>query len=755
MTRSEQFHGRIGRTFRESEPWWPEMRGREGRPNVLIILFDDTGFSHLGCYGSTISTPNIDSLAAGGLRFTNFHVTALCSPTRASLLTGRNHHTVGMRGIANWDPGYPNMRAGITKRAATLAEILRDEDYGTYAVGKWHLNPTEHSSAAGPFDQWPLQRGFDRYYGFLGGETDQWYPELTYDNHHVNPPRTPEQGYHLTEDLADRAIGFLSDHQGIYPDRPFFLYFALGATHSPHHAPAEYIDRYRGKFDQGWDAVREEWYARQLELGVIPPGTQLAPRNPGVEPWDSLSPNARKFMATLQETFAGFLEHTDAQLGRIVQYLDACGQLDDTLLLLLADNGASQEGGPMGVSDTSRYSQPLPDDLDEVQGRLDEIGGPKSSPNYPWGWSQAGNTPLRWYKQNTHGGGVRVPFIAHWPNRISDRGGIRRQFHHVSDVAPTVLDAAGAEAPANYRGAEQLPISGAGFTYAFDDAEAESRKERQYFEMLGHRGIWAGGWKAVTRHVKNDPWSDDEWELYDLNTDFSETNNLALEEPQRLRELIDAWWVEAGKFGVMPLDDRSWQIGGPARRPGAIHEVFRYRYTPQMSHLPSDASPPLGLGAWTISARIEREDAGQEGVIYSRGGMYGGLSFYVQDNRLRVVYNLFGTEFEGASESELPLGDCSVGLRMDAAAPSAPGTLRLSIDGTEAGSVDVPLTVRSYGRGADIGADTHSPVSANYEAPFRFSGALHEVEVEVTPYDKQSSAYQEARVQFRQLMVQQ
>ena len=749
MTTSEEFGGRIGRTFRESEPWWPEPFEHGDRPNVLVILFDDMGFSHLGCYGSTISTPNIDALAAGGLRFTNFHVTALCSPTRASLLTGRNHHTVGMRSIASYDPGYPNMRGAITKRAATLAEMLRDEHYATYCVGKWHLNPGEESSAAGPFDHWPVQRGFDRYYGFLGGETDQFYPELTYDNHHITPPRTPEEGYHLTEDMVDQASGFLRDHQSIYPRQPFFLYFALGATHSPHQAPAEYIEKYRGKFDQGWDAVREEWFARQLELGVVPEGTQLAPRNPGVEAWDSLSANQRSFMAALQEAYAGFLEHTDAQIGRLMSYLRESGQFENTLVLLLADNGASQEGGPTGVSDTARRAQPMLDDLEEVQSRLHEIGGPRSSPNYPWGWSQAGNTPLKFYKQNTHGGGVRVPLIAHWPAGAAERGGFRRQFHHVSDIAPTILEVVGAEAPATYRGEPQLPISGTSFRYALEQPEAETRKQVQYFEMLGHRGIWIDGWKAVTRHQKNDDWGDDEWELYDLSTDFSETRNLAEEEPERLRRMIDAWWIEAGKYGVLPLDDRSFQIGGPSPAPGAIHEGLKYRYTGALSHIPSEVAAPLGLGEWSITAEIERE-VGDEGVIYSRGSLYGGISFFARGGRLHFLYNAFGSETDIVSTGELPAGRCTVSASMHGDAPGAPGRVSLTIDGADAGGGEVPFLVRGYGaRGADVGSDRLSPVTKSYDAPFAFEGTIHSVEIEIAPFDKTSAAYAEARAQSR------
>ena len=758
MSQQEEFGGVIGRTFRESEPWWPELpTAPQDRPNVVIILFDDTGFSHLGCYGSTIATPNIDRLAANGLRFTNFHVTALCSPTRASLLTGRNHHAVGMRSISSYDPGYPNMRGAVSRNAATMAEMLRDENYATFAVGKWHLNPSETCSQAGPFHDWPLQRGFDRYYGFLSGETDQFYPDLCYDNHLIDPPRTPEEGYHFTEDIVDQATGFLRDHQSVYPGQPFFLYFALGATHSPHQAPAEYIERYRGQFDQGWDEVRKEWFARQLELGVIPEGTELAPRNAGVKPWDDFSPNMKRFLAAFQEAFAGFLTHTDEQIGRLISYLDDSGQLDNTILILMADNGASQEGGPQGVSDTARYGQPLLDDVDEAQSRLHEIGGPRSSPNYPWGWAQAGNTPLKWYKQNTHGGGVRVPLIVHWPDRITDTGSFRRQFHHVSDVLPTILESVQATAPAEYAGHRQMPVSGTSFAYAFDDPNADTAKEAQYFEMLGHRGIWVDGWKAVTRHQKNDPWGDDEWELYHVAEDFSESNNLAAENPEKLRELVDRWWVEAGRYGVLPLDDRSFQLGGPTQRPGGPHNGLRYRYTPPVSHLPGEIAPPVGMGSWTLEADIERDGLG-DGVIFARGSVMGGISFYIKDNRLRVDYNSFTEVTQIVSEIDVPDGRCTIGMSMDGEAPSAPGHVTIRLNGERAAEGDVPFLVRGGfgGRGgADIGSDRKSPVTDSYEAPFEFDGTIHELRLEVTPYPKSGAAYEAARNAFKLLMAQQ
>ena len=444
MSQISEFKGIIGRTVKDSKPGMSERpHPREGAPNVVIILFDDTGFSHFGCYGSSIETPNIDRLAKGGLRYNNFHTTALCSPTRACLLTGRNHHSVGMRGLSNFDTGFPNCTGSITKRAATLAEILGAQGYATLATGKWHLTPMDETSGAGPFDQWPLSRGFNRYYGFLQGETNQFYPELYYDNHPVDQPKSPQEGYHVTEDIVDKSIEFVRDQKSLVPEKPFFLYMCFGATHAPHQAPKEYIEKYRGRFDEGWDKIRDQWLARQKAMGIVPPNTDLAPRNPGVKPWDDLSEGEKKLALRLQEAFAGFLDHTDHHIGRFINFLEQIGEFENTLIFLMSDNGASQEGGPIGVLDTMKSFNNLPEDLQESLSRLDEIGGPNTNNNYPWGWAQAGNTPLKRYKTTTHGGGIRDPLIIHWPEKIEDKGGIRNQYHHVSDIAPTILEILG------------------------------------------------------------------------------------------------------------------------------------------------------------------------------------------------------------------------------------------------------------------------------------------------------------------------
>jgi arylsulfatase len=559
--RAAEFHGRIGRTVADSEPWFDEPpHPGDGAPDVVVVLLDDTGFAQLGCYGSDIDTPVIDGLAAGGLQHTNFHVTPLCSPTRAALLTGRAPHAVGMRSVANFRTGFPNQLGHVSNHAATMAEVLHDAGYATFCVGKWHLAPMEQCSAAGPFDQWPLARGFDRFYGFLEGETDQFHPELVADNHPVDPPASSggTPGYHLSEDLVDQALRMVADSVGVRPDRSFFCYLAFGATHAPHQAPPEFLSKYRGRFDEGWDVVRERWFARQLELGVVPAGTRLAPRNPGVEAWDDLPEDQRLLAARLQEAFAAFLDHTDVQLGRFVDGLRRLGRLDDTLLVVLADNGASQEGGPFGVLHEMKFFNGILETPAEAVARLDDIGGPRSHANYPWGWAQCGNAPFRWYKQNTHEGGVHVPMVLHWPAGIpaDQRGTKRDQFTFVADLAPTIYELAGVEAPAVRNGLEQLPVTGRSFATTLRDPDAPPANTVQYFENAGSRAIVVDGWKAVCKHVAGADYDTEPWELYHLALDRSETDDLAEQEPARLEALVARWWEEADRHGVLPLDDR-------------------------------------------------------------------------------------------------------------------------------------------------------------------------------------------------------
>jgi arylsulfatase A-like enzyme len=721
------FGGRIGRTYHDSVPGWPALPAGLGGPNVLMIVLDDTGFAHFGCYGSELATPAIDRLAAGGLRYTGFHTTALCSPSRAALLTGRNPHAVGMRGVSNWNTGFPHMRGGISPRAATLAELLRAHGYATYAAGKWHLAPMEETSAAGPHHNWPLQKGFDRFYGFLQGETDQFYPELTSDNGHVDPPAGPQDGYHVSADIVDKATGWISDLQSVRPDRPFFLYLAFGATHAPHQSPLEFRMRWRGRFDDGYDAARERWYARQLELGIIPPGTTLAPRNPGVPAWADLTGSQRAFSARLQEAFAAMLEHTDAQIGRLTDFLDRRGLLHNTMLLVLSDNGASREGGPFGVMDEFSFFNAAWEDIDQIAAtRLDDIGGPHSHSNYPWGWAQAGNTPLRWYKQNTYGGGVRDPLVIHWPARITDAGAIRGQFCHAVDITPTVLEVTGASLPDQVHGVPQIPLHGRPITATFTDAAAPPPRQVQYFEQMGHRGLWADGWKITTYHEQGQPFDDDEWGLFHLDSDFSECHDLAADEPARRREMIDAWWIEAGYHGVLPLDDRTIELFGGTPRPGTVHARRDYVYYPPVAHIPADASPRLGGRTWVISAMVLVPGMEAEGVLYARGGQNGGHSFFVRDGQLHFAYNALGTQHRASGPVRLTPGRHELTARFERTGPG--GTITIGADGTDLGSVEIPAVMRIISStGVDIGRDALSPVVSDYEGPFAFTGSIERV----------------------------
>ena len=727
-----KFEGRIGKTIADSEPWFEELpHPGADKPNVVIVLLDDLGFSQFGCYGSDIDTHNIDALAEGGLRYTNFHVTPLCSPTRAALLTGRNHHTVGMRGVSNFNTGFPHMTGHISNHASTVAEVLGAEGYATLAVGKWHLAPMEQCSAAGPMDQWPLQRGFNRFYGFLDGETDQFSPSLTYDNHMIEPPATPDEGYHVSEDLVDKAIEFIHDSKGVRPDRPFFLYCAFGATHAPHQAPAEYLDKYRGRYDEGWDVARERWFARQIELGLMPADTVLAPRNPGVDAWDEMPENQRLLAARLQEAFAAFLDHTDDQIGRLVESLREMGQLDNTIITVLGDNGASQEGGPFGVLHEMKFFNGILETPDEAIHHLDEIGGPHSHSNYPWGWAQAGNTPFKWYKQNTHEGGVHVPLVVHWPEGIAEKGGIRRQFHHVNDVVATIYEILDVEPPTTYRGLEQMPVTGTSFDYTFDSPDEPTRKDRQYFEMVGHRGMWHDGWKAVTRHEAGVDFEDDLWELYHVDVDPSECNNLAESHPEKLAQLIEMWWDEADRHGVLPLDDRLIELFGTRFRPNSPHPENRtYVYRPPMAPLPSQAGPAIGGRSFSITADLTRTQ-GDDGVLFASGTQNSGVSFFVGDDHLVFDYNAFDDHTIVRSAAALPPGESKVTVELHRRADRSAG-VTLSVDEEVVAAGTIPWLMGTISSvGASIGHDAGSAVSNEYRSPNRFTGTLHRLEVQL------------------------
>ncbi len=614
------FPGVVGRTFDVSSPAWPApVRPPAGTPNVLFIVLDDTGFGHLGCFGSPITTPNFDRLAANGLRYTSMHTTALCSPTRSCILTGRNHHSNHMACITEGATGYPGYDGVIPFQNGFLSEILVELGYSTYAVGKWHLTPAHEVSPAGPYVRWPLGRGFERYYGFLGGDTHQYYPELTYDNHMVEAPKGPEDGYHLTEDLVDKAISFVADSKQIAPDKPFFMYFCPGAQHAPHHVPKEWADKYEGMFDDGWDAYRERVYKAQLKGGLIPKGTELSPHDPDVQDWDTLPADERRLYARMMEVFAGFLEHTDHHIGRLLDFIDMLGELDNTLVMLISDNGASAEGGPIGSVNENKFFNNVPDSLEQNLAALDDLGGPKYFNHYAWGWTYAGNTPFRRWKRETFRGGVTDPFIVHWPKGIKAKGEVRAHYAHAVDMVPTVLEAIGVTPPASINGIAQAPIEGVSFAHTFDDNRASTKHITQYFEMFSHRSIDHDGWRAVC------PWpghsftegrpfgtaltADDlkrldgeGWELFHVAEDASECHNVAADNRDRLIEMISLWYAEAGKYNVLPLDGR-----GTARlaelRPQLAKDRAKYVYYPHTQAVPAGQAVRLLNRAHTINRR--------------------------------------------------------------------------------------------------------------------------------------------------------
>lgn len=728
-THSEDFKGAIGRTYRDSTPWWPDKPSApRDAPNIVFIVLDDVGFADLGCYGSEIATPRMDALAAKGARYSNFHVTSMCSPTRACLLTGRNSHAAGVGIIAEWSSGYPGYSGQVGRDAATVPEVLGAHAYASYAVGKWHLTNIADYGAAGPHDNWPIGKGFSRWYGFHGALTDQWNPELCQDNRPIQLEKP--QDYHLSTDLVDHAIGDIRDHRSSAQDRPLFLYLAFGACHWPHHVPAEYIERYQGRYDGGWDAIREHRLKKQLALGIVPQGTGLAPLNPGVAPWGEIPADERKLFARLQETYAGFLEHTDDQIGRLVDYLEEIGQLDNTLIVLLSDNGASAEGGPTGAINLRKHMVYEKESPQVGLAHLDKIGSELAYNHYPTGWAQVSNTPLKWYKKNVHGGGVRAPLIMHWPGHIAQPGTIRHQYHHVIDLAPTVYDMLKVEAPAQYRGVPQLPIHGISMAYTLSEPGAPTRKETQLFELLGDRAIWHRGWKAVSRHSKGSDFERDEWELYHLAEDYAEIVDLSTHQPGKLRELVDLWWDEARRLRVLPLDDRDWERAAERLK---MNQTLRYEFHSGMSRIDRLSSPDITDRSYALTARFEVGRDKPEGVLIAWGSHFGGFVIYIKQGQLcyEYVYSESVTHRIIADYRPGP-GNARIGLRFTRTGKNA-GRAALSIDDREVGQVDIPRTWPTHGTtaGLNCGQDAGAPVSFAYERPFRFTAPPLTVEIEL------------------------
>ncbi len=706
---------------------------------MVLVVLDDVGFAQLGCYGSDIETPALDGIAAGGVRLSGFHTTSLCSPTRACLLTGRNHHRSGMGRVTDLAIGFPGYWGKPPRENGYLSEILRSAGYATYAVGKWHLTPEDETSMAASRATWPLARGFDRWYGFHGGETHQFMPALHYDNHSVRPPAPIEDGYHLSEDLADRAIEFLADLRAADAGKPFFLYFATGACHSPHQPPARWREHYRGRFGLGWDTWREQAFGRQLELGLVPSSAVLSGRPAWVPAWASLSARDQQLAARFMECFAGFLSHADEQIGRVLAFLDELGERDNTIVVVVSDNGASAEGGEAGSINDVRMLNLDPASAGEMFERIGEIGGPLTHNNYPWGWTMAGNTPFRRWKREVHEGGVADPCIISWPAAGAEAGGIRRQFAHAIDIAPTVLELAGITPPDTIDGVAQTALDGTSFAYLLPPGGAMSagRHETQYFEMFGSRAIYHRGWKAVAFHPigplyddqnPNASFDDDVWELYHVDEDVSESRDLAAQQPGRLRELVGLWWQEARRNQVLPLDNRVlWALVHPKPDRRAPREV--YRYFPGGAQVPESAAVNVRNRSHALLARIV-VPAGRaaDGVLLAMGSALGGWSLHILDGRLRYVHNLYGKERHVLESAEtISSGPHQVELAFTKDdGPGGAAVLRC--DGREVGRREIPRFTPSgfngLGAGLTCGYEWGPAVGTGYAAPFAFPGTI-------------------------------
>ena len=756
----EAFPGVIGRTAEESSPAWPaSSRAKKGAPNVLVVVLDDTGFGNLGCYGSPIKTPHFDGIAEDGLRYNNMHTTALCSPSRSCIVTGRNHHANGMAAITELATGFPGYNGTMPFENGVLSEILVEHGYSTFMVGKWHLTPSSHETAAGPYDHWPLSRGFQRYYGFLGGDTSQWYPDLVYDNHQVEPPKKPEEGYHLSEDLVDKAVSFIADTKQADPDRPFYLHLCFGATHAPHHVAKEWADEYDGVFDDGWDAYREKTFARQKELGVVPADAELSRHDPDVPEWDSLSEDARRLYVRMMQVFAGFLSHTDAQVGRLLAFLEELGERENTLIMVISDNGASAEGGATGTLNEAQFFNNVQAPIEEALELIDEIGGPKQFNHYPWGWTWAGNTPFRRWKRETYRGGATDPFIVSWPKGIKAKGEVRTQYAHIIDMVPTVLDLLDIQSPAQIKGVRQSPMHGVSFAHTLDDPDAASNHHTQYFEMFGHRSIYHDGWRAVcpwpgpSFAEAGMPWGQPitsetlskldatGWELYHVAEDFAETKDVAADNRDRLIAMIGTWYVEAGKYQVMPIDG-SALARLVVEKPLVALPRDSYTYRPGTQSVPNFAAPKVLNRPHSITADVEIPEQGAEGVLLSQGTAAGGYSFFIKDGKLRYVHNYVGRSLHTVeSDDVVPTGEHKLRFEFEPTGKpdiqhgkGAPGRMQLYVDGTLVGNADADVTTPFvFNPGAlTCGANPGSPVTPEYEGPFTFTGTLHSVTLDVS-----------------------
>jgi arylsulfatase A-like enzyme len=731
------------------------LRPPKGAPNVLIVLLDDVGFAASSAFGGVINTPTAEQLATGGLKFNRFHTTALCSPTRQAMLTGRNHHSVNMAGVCEIATSAPGYTSILPKNKTPLAMTLKLNGYSMARFGKCHEVPVWETSPMGPFDQWPTGGGgFEYFYGFIGGETNQYYPAIYEGTTPVEPDKTPEEGYHFTEDMSNKAIKWVRQQKALMPDKPFFVYFAPGACHAPHQVPKEWIDKYKGKFDQGWDKLREEIFDRQKKLGVIPRDAELTKRPEEIPAWEQMPKELKPILARQMEIYAGFLEHTDHHVGRLVDALRDLGVLNDTLVMyIIGDNGASAEGTLNGTFNEMAMLNGMSqvETVEFMKSKIDQFGGPNAYNHYAVGWAHAMDTPYQWTKQvASHWGGTRNGTIVHWPNSIKAKGEIRSQFHHVIDVAPTILEAAGLPAPTIVNSVQQAPLEGFSMLYAFDDAKAAERHETQYFEMAGNRGIYHKGWTAVTRH--STPWDvskpspafdDDVWELYDTNEDWTQARNIAKDNPQKLRDLQRLFLIEATKYSVLPLDDRRIERFNPdiAGRPQLIKGKTQILFG-GMGRLTENSVVNIKNKSYSITAEVVVPKAGAQGVIIAQGGSFNGWSLYAKDGKLKYCYNLLGIKlFYAESNRPIPAGQHQVRMefRYDGGGLAKGGTASLYLDGKKVGEGRVEATVPmifSADETCDIGKGTGSAVSPDYDPKENeFSGEVNWVQIDLEKDD--------------------
>lgn len=770
---NEPFKGTVNVDVRDSVPDWGPFtprRAPEGAPNVVMIVLDDVGYSAMRCYGGPIETPNIDRIADAGVRFTQWHTTALCSPTRSCLLTGRNHTRNSMACITEAAIGFPNASGSIPPENGMVSEVLGRLGWNTYIVGKWHLCPTDEMNLAAVRDNWPLGRGFERFYGFLGAETNQWFPDLVYDNHPVDQPKSPEEGYHFTEDITDKAIEFIRDAKAIAPDKPFFLYYAPGACHAPHHAPTEWIAKFKGQFDIGYEAMREQTLARQKELGIVSQDAALPPINPigtpetrtgpdgdpfpeldYTRPWDSLSDQEKQLFARMAEVYAGFLGHADHHIGRLLDFLESAEQLDNTMLIVVSDNGASGEGGPNGSVNEMKFANSIPDDINANLAMLDELGGPQTYNHYPTGWAMAFNTPFKMWKRYEFNGGTADPCIIAWPKVLGHGGEIRRQYHHAVDIVPTILDCLSVTAPDTIKGHTQSRIDGLSMRYAFDDPSGPSQRHSQFYSMLGSRAIWHDGWKAVTDHPAISGWgrfNDDRWELYHTDLDPTETHDLAAEHPEKVREMVNLWYAQAGANDAFPLDDRTAVEVLTTERPQLAGPRSRYVYFPDAADVPEHQAVNIRNRSFSIGALVDVPAPGAEGVLFAHGCRFGGHALYVKDDRLHYVNSFVGiTEQKVDATEDLPTGENLIlSASFDKDGEESPGvatgTLSLFYGDRKVGEGRIKTQPGGFnlaGEGLCVGRDSGDAVTDDYpgQRPYRFTGGtIQRVVVDVSgqPY---------------------